>query len=294
VGDEYLRGCLETLDALAARARRWPAQPHLEEDRHGRVPRVNLSVKVSALTPHARADDPARGARAAADRLRELLRRARQHGAHLHVDMESLDLRDTVTDVVLELLSEPEFRNGPSTGLVMQGYLRDSPDELARWLDWAQASDRTVPLMVRLVKGAYWDHEVVAARQVGWPVPVFDTRRACDRNFEHLTRTLLAHADVLRVAVASHNMRSIAHALAAAQAADLAGELEIQVLRGLGDDIQDALAGLGVRVRTYAPIGDVVAGMAYLVRRLLENTSNDSFLRARATADNLHDLLVAP
>jgi len=292
--DAYAARCEQTLLALAAAAPSWPSRPHLENDMHGPVPRVNLSVKVSAMTPNARSDDPGRGAAGAADRLLGLLRAARDLDAHLHVDMESLDLRDTVTGLVFDLLSEPEFRDGPSVGMVMQGYLTDSPEELDRWLDWQNGSGRSTPLTVRLVKGAYWDHEVVEARQSGWVPPVFTDRSACDRNFEGLTRTLLSRLDLVRPAIASHNLRSISHAMAAAELAGGIDAIEFQVLRGLGDDIEKALAELGFRVRTYSPIGDLIAGMAYLVRRLLENTSNDSFLRARAGAENLDSLLVAP
>jgi RHH-type proline utilization regulon transcriptional repressor/proline dehydrogenase/delta 1-pyrroline-5-carboxylate dehydrogenase len=292
--DTYADRCERTLTALAAAAPSWPSRPHLETDMHGAVPRVNLSVKVSAMTPNARPDDPARGAAGAAGRLLRLLRAARDCGAHLHVDMESLDLRETVTGLVFDLLSESEFRDGPSVGMVMQGYLIDSPEELERWLDWQNGSARTTPLTVRLVKGAYWDHEVVEARQSGWAPPVFTDRAACDRNFETLTRTLVSRLDLVRPAIASHNLRSISHAMAAAELAGGVDAIEFQVLRGLGDDIEKALAELGFRVRTYSPIGDLIAGMAYLVRRLLENTSNESFLRARAGADSLDSLLVAP
>lgn len=293
--DVYAARCEATLRTLAAEAARWPARPHLEHDRHGPVPRVNLSVKVSAMTPDSRPDAPARGAAGAAGRLRHLLRVARDLGAHLHIDMESVDLRETVTGLVFDLLSEPEFADGPSAGMVLQGYLRDSPEELDRWIAWQRSSGRSSPLTVRLVKGAYWDHEVVEAGQAGWSVPVFTERAACDRNFELLTRRLLAHEDAVRPAIASHNLRSIAHAMAAAETITGSHDaVEFQVLRGLGDDIQDALGEQRFRVRTYSPVGDLIAGMAYLVRRLLENTSNDSFLQARAGTDNLDSLLVAP
>src|SRR5947208_3307281 len=79
---------------------------------------------------------------------------------------------------------------GPSSGLVLQAYLRDSPEQLERVLEWARAVPRTPPLVVRLVKGAYWDHEVIEAGQHGWPAPVFEDKADCDRNFEALTRTL--------------------------------------------------------------------------------------------------------
>jgi RHH-type proline utilization regulon transcriptional repressor/proline dehydrogenase/delta 1-pyrroline-5-carboxylate dehydrogenase len=152
-----------------------------------------------------------------------------------------------------------------------------------------------VPLTVRLVKGAYWDHEVVEARQHGWSVPVFERRADSDRNFEALTRELLAAHPRVRLALASHNLRSIAHGLACLSHFGLSdADLELQVLRGLGDDLQEALAARGLRVRTYCPIGDLVEGMAYLVRRMLENTANDSFLHARASGVDLDDLLAPP
>jgi RHH-type proline utilization regulon transcriptional repressor/proline dehydrogenase/delta 1-pyrroline-5-carboxylate dehydrogenase len=208
--------------------------------------------------------------------------------------MESLDLRESVSELVIELLSEGEFRDGPSTGIVLQAYLVDSPEQLDDLLEWLRSADRSVPFTVRLVKGAYWDHEVVQAAQHGWPVPVFTERAECDRNFELLTRRLLAARDLVRVAIASHNLRSISHAIAAAEMTSDPQELEFQVLRGLGDDVQDGLARMNKRVRTYSPIGDLIAGMAYLVRRLLENTSNDSFLRVRAGVDDPRELLAAP
>ena len=249
----------------------------------------------SALTPLLRPDAPARGKRDAADRLRPLLRRAHELGAHLHIDMESMDSRDAVLELILELLSEDEFRAGPSAGLVLQAYLRDSPDTLDVILDWVGRVERAQPLTVRLVKGAYWDHEIVQARQHGWDAPVFDVKADCDLNFEALTRRLLDARPAVRVAIASHNLRSVSHAIAYNR---LSGgsddDLEMQVLRGLGDPLQTAIARQGLRVRTYCPVGDLVAGMAYLVRRLLENTSNESFLAEQARGAALDELLAKP
>ena len=128
--------------------------------------------------------------------------------------MESLDSREAVLELVLELLDEDEFRDGPSAGLVLQAYLRDSPDQLAQVARWARGTARAPPLTVRLVKGAYWDHELVQARQHGWAVPVFEDKAECDRNFETLTRGLLDARPHVRVAIASHNLRSVAHAIA--------------------------------------------------------------------------------
>ena len=293
--DRYAARCDDALEQLAVAARRWPSRPVLEQDALGAIPRANVSVKVSALTPLLRPDAPERGRRDAAQRLRPLLRHARELGAHVHIDMESLDSREAVLELVLEVLAEPEFAGGPSTGIVLQAYLRDSPEQLTTILDWAERSARTPPLQIRLVKGAYWDHELVQARQHGWSVPVFEVKADCDRNFEALTRRLLQARPLVRVAVASHNLRSVAHAIAASRRLGAEDrDLELQVLRGLGDELQDALASKGFRVRTYCPVGDLVAGMAYLVRRLLENTSNESFLHEQARGVPLEELLAAP
>jgi proline dehydrogenase len=293
--ERYAARCRDALDGLVEVYAGLPPRPQLESDSSGPIPRANLSVKVSALTPLLRPDAPELGKRDAAGRLRDLLRHARAGGAHLHIDMESFDSREAVTELVLELLSEDEFRDGPSAGLVLQAYLRDSPDLCERIVSWAQGAGRAHPLVVRLVKGAYWDHEIVEARQHGWQSPVFEVKADSDRNFETLTTRLLESRPAVRVAIASHNLRSIAHAVAVNRSLGAPdGDLELQVLRGLGDPLQQALATRGLRVRTYCPVGDLVAGMAYLVRRLLENTSNESFLVEQASGRPLEELLSAP
>jgi proline dehydrogenase len=293
--EAYVERCLDALATISASSATWPARATLETDRLGPVPRVNLSVKVTALTPNIRVDAPRRGVDDAVARLRRILRRARELGAHLHVDMETLDSRETVLGLVLELLGESEFAAGPSAGLVLQAYLRDSPQELDQILECVDAQRRRVPLTIRLVKGAYWDHEVVEARQHGWQVPVFERRADCDRNFEELTRRLLDESPRVRLALGSHNLRSIAHGLACLEPRGLGSQdLELQVLRGLGDDLAHALSRMGLRVRVYSPVGELLEGMAYLVRRMLENTANDSFLAARSRGAPLPELLAPP
>jgi proline dehydrogenase len=282
--DRYAARCADALDVLAAAFARFPDSPQ-----------ANVSVKVSALTPLLRPDAPEIGRLDATARMRPLLQRARDLDAHLHVDMESLDSMEATLDLVFGLLEEEEFATGPSTGIVLQAYLRESPQMLDRILAWAEANRGRPPLVIRLVKGAYWDHEVIEARQHGWAAPVFEDKAACDRNYEELTRRLLDARPVVRVAIASHNLRSVSHAIAYDQATGgAAGDLEFQVLRGLGDDLARALATFDLRVRAYCPVGDLVAGMAYLVRRLLENTANDSFLHDQAVGTPLEELLAAP
>ena len=293
--DRYAARCMDALDTLGAAAPSWPERPVLERDSLGPLPRVNLSVKVSALTPLLRPEAPEVGRDDAARRMRPLLVRAKELGAHLHIDMESVDTVEATMGLVFELLDEPELRDGPSAGVVMQAYLRESPAQLEQVVEWASGSERSVPLVVRLVKGAYWDHEVVDARQHGWTPPVFEEKRDSDRNFEELTRRLLEAWPHVRPAIASHNLRSVAHAIATARELGRDdSDLELQVLRGLGDDLAAALAALGMRVRIYCPVGDMVAGMAYLVRRLLENTSNESFLGDQQRGVPIEELLAAP
>jgi len=293
--ERYAGRCRDMLEALAGAVGRWPERPVLERDSAGPIPRVNVSVKVTALTPHLRPEAPAVGRSDAARRLGPLLRTARDLGAHLHVDMESVDSIETTEELFFALLDEEDLRDGPSAGLVLQAYLRESPAMLDQVLAWVERSRRSQPLVVRLVKGAYWDHEMVEARQHGWHPPVFESKAECDRNFEALALRLLEARPLVRVAVASHNLRSVAHAIAANRAlGGEDGDLELQVLRGLGDELAQALARKGFRVRSYCPVGDLVAGMAYLVRRLLENTANDSFLRSWRRGTSLDQLLAAP
>jgi RHH-type proline utilization regulon transcriptional repressor/proline dehydrogenase/delta 1-pyrroline-5-carboxylate dehydrogenase len=297
--DRYAARCGEALETLGAAHRDFPERPLLEHDSLGPISRVNLSVKVSALTPLLRPEAPRRGAEDAGRRLEPIMRRARDLGAHLHVDMESLDSREATLAVLFEQLSSEELRDGPSVGVVLQAYLRDADAELDDLLERAAASGRESPLVVRLVKGAYWDHEVVEARQHGWTPPVFEIKADSDRNFERLSRRLvdraLARPGEVRIAIGSHNLRSVAHAIAYNRSRGGAdADLELQVLRGLGDDLATGLAQAGFRVRSYCPVGDLVAGMAYLVRRLLENTANESFLVEQAQGADLDLLLAAP
>jgi proline dehydrogenase len=298
-GAAYAQRCHDALDALAAASADWFHNARVESDGAGPIPRVNLSVKVTALTPLVRAQAPERGAQDARGPLLELLRHAQRVGAHLHIDMESLDSRELILELVLELLAREEFADGPSAGIVLQAYLRDSEATLDRVLTWsddpAGGAGRTVPMTVRLVKGAYWDQEMIHAAQHGWAAPVWTVKADSDRCFERLTRRLLDNFPTLRAAVASHNLRSVAHAVAYAKSAGLdPRDLEYQVLRGLGDDLARGVAAEGLRCRVYAPVGDIVSGMAYLVRRLLENTANDSFLTSRANGAGLKTLLAPP
>ncbi len=281
--DWYQQSCLDLISGLAAPLQAAPEVPLIDRDEHGPIPRVNLSLKLSSLTAHFEPIHAEASIDRAAGRLRPILREVRRRGAHVHVDMEQYAYRELTYELFRRVLDEPEFRDWPDVGIVVQTYHDQAEPELRMLRDWVER--RGTPITVRLVKGAYWDYEVLSARRLGWPEPVYLEKWQSDACFERCTRFLLAHHDRLRPAFGSHNVRSLAHAIATAEARELPPTAyELQTLFGMGDAIQRALVDRGHRVRVYTPYGALLPGMAYLVRRLLENTSNESFLKRSSTA----------
>jgi RHH-type proline utilization regulon transcriptional repressor/proline dehydrogenase/delta 1-pyrroline-5-carboxylate dehydrogenase len=275
----YARRYHELIGGLADSAAMWPAVPLIDRDERGRIPRVNISIKLSSLYSQFDSIDPISTGRGVGNRLRPILRLARSRGAMVNIDMEQYALKEATLHIFQDVLAEEEFRDWPDVGIAIQAYLKETPDDLQKLAKWAGC--RGTPIWVRLVKGAYWDYESVIAAQNDWPLPVFDVKAQTDANYEAMTTFLFEHRDLLRPAFASHNIRSIAHALAVAEASHVpAAAFEFQMLFGMADPVKTALADWGHRVRVYTPFGDLLPGMAYLVRRLLENTSNESFLRA--------------
>src|SRR3984893_3956724 len=274
---EYAARCLELLDHLAEETQRWtdPLGKGAEL-----FPVVNLSVKISALYSQMNPADPADAIAHLAPKLRPILRRAREVGAFINFDMESYAHKNTTLELFKTLFAEAEFFDWPHAGIVIQAYLRDAANDLWDLIDWGL--QRGTRFTVRLVKGAYWDYEKIKARQNGWNVPVFLQKPESDANFEQLTRVLLKNESVVPAAFGSHNVRSIAHAQAFADELGIdRSRFEFQLLYGMAGPIKRALVDMGYRVREYCPVGELLPGMSYLVRRLLENTSNEGFLRAK-------------
>jgi RHH-type proline utilization regulon transcriptional repressor/proline dehydrogenase/delta 1-pyrroline-5-carboxylate dehydrogenase len=244
----------------------------------GRAPRLNVSIKSSAMYSQMSSCAFEHSIEKARERLRPVLRRAVKAGAFVHFDMEHHAIKDLTLALYRSLMEEEEFRGYPHTGIVIQAYLRESEKDLREMIRWAEGGD--FRFTVRLVKGAYWDQEVIGARQKNWPVPVFTHKAETDAGFERLAAIVLENRDRIKLACASHNIRSIA---AVAETARELGateqEVEFQVLYGMGRPVRNALLKAGLRVRVYCPVGEMLQGMSYLVRRLLENTANQSFLR---------------
>ncbi len=277
--DAYAADAAELLHALPPVAAEWPPEPLLDEGPEGPLPRVNLSLKLSALDSQFDAIDPAGTMARVSGRLRPLWRLARQRGAHVQIDMEDYATKDLTLAIFKALAEDAEFCDWPDCGVVVQCYLKDAHRDLLDLSAWAQR--RGTPVTIRLVKGAYWDAEKIHAAAAGWPVPVWEQKSATDRCYEEATTFLLEQSRFLRPALGSHNLRSLAHGMAVAEHLGRdRRSLEIQMLYGMADPEKAAVAAAGWRVRVYMPYGELVPGMAYLVRRLLENASNDSFLRA--------------
>jgi RHH-type proline utilization regulon transcriptional repressor/proline dehydrogenase/delta 1-pyrroline-5-carboxylate dehydrogenase len=274
---EYAARCLDLLEHLAHETEGWSDSLG---DGANLFPVVNVSVKISALYSQMNPADPADAIAHLAPKLRPILRRARELGAFVNFDMESYAHKNTTLELFRTLFSEPEFLDWPHAGIVIQAYLRDSEDDLRDLIEWGRA--RGTRFAVRLVKGAYWDYEKIKARQNGWIVPVYLQKPESDANFEALTRILLENESIVTAAFGSHNVRSIAHAQALAEELGVdRSRFEFQLLYGMAGPIKRALVEMDYRVREYCPVGELLPGMSYLVRRLLENTSNEGFLRAK-------------
>lgn len=274
----------ELIQGLTRQAADWPTVEQIDLAGGFRLPRVNVSVKLTSLFSQFDAIDPEGTKKAVKERLRPLLRAGMAGGAHVHIDMEHYAIKDLTLEICRETFLEPEFRDYPHFGVVLQAYLRDCPRDAAETLDYARK--RGTPIWVRLVKGAYWDSETVWSAQQHWPCPVWKQKWQSDACYEEVTRILLEGHEHVHTALGSHNIRSLAHAVAVREALEVPGHhFEIQMLYGMGDPIKRAFVDLGQRCRIYTPYGRLLPGMAYLIRRLLENTANESFLRHSVDAD---------
>ncbi len=291
--EAYLNQYLMLMEQLTTAANQWRAIPQIDRANGIDLSKVQVSVKLTAFYSQF---DPldAEGSQAKVGaHIRTLLRRAKELGAAVHFDMEQYRYKDATLATLKRLLLEDEFSDRTDIGVTLQAYLRDSYQDLKGLIDWAK--ERGHPVTVRLVKGAYWDQETITARQNYWPTPVYNHKCSTDANFERMTQLLLENHAHLSAAIGSHNVRSQALALAVAKDLNIpADRIEFQVLYGMADTLATALIKQGHRVRVYCPYGDLIPGMAYLIRRLLENTANSSFLRQSLENRPAEELLAIP
>jgi RHH-type proline utilization regulon transcriptional repressor/proline dehydrogenase/delta 1-pyrroline-5-carboxylate dehydrogenase len=290
----YQQRYLDLVETLPAAVAAWPPQRLLESDHLGAVPRANISIKPSALCARTDAIDLEGTLDALTEVLQPILEAAARHQVLINFDMEQSALKDLTLALFERCCQAYNF----PAGLALQAYLRSGMADAERIIGWTRRTGRQVT--VRLIKGAYWDYEVIHAERMGWPTPVWTEKHQTDACFEQMAECLLRATPRgtgeggVRLAVGSHNVRSIAYTLALLEKHDLPqSALEVQNLYGMADSLRAALGRQGVRVRCYVPLGEMIPGMAYLVRRLLENTSNQSWLRAGFVEELPDEVLLA-
>ncbi len=290
--EDYKKRYIELLERLSSESKKWDKKPLIDTNHLGEIPKVNLSVKMSSLYSKIKIEAWEETKKTLVERLTPIFKRGMELNAFINIDMEHYHYKDLTLEVFEELILKEEFKDYPHWGLVIQAYLKDSYKDCEKLIHLAQK--RATPFTVRLVKGAYWDFEVIEAGQKNWPIPVYTTKENSDYNFEKCAKLLLTHYKDLSVALGSHNLRSLCESIVYAKNNNIPKEsFEIQMLYGMADNFKKSFTDLGYRVREYATIGDLVPGMAYLVRRLLENSSNQSFLQNKLK-DNIKNILAAP
>jgi RHH-type proline utilization regulon transcriptional repressor/proline dehydrogenase/delta 1-pyrroline-5-carboxylate dehydrogenase len=237
----------------------------------------NISVKLSALHPRYEFAQRRRVLDELVPRLAELARRARDHGIGLTVDAEEADRLDLSLDLIEAVSADPGLKGWDGFGLAVQAYQKRAPAVIDWLADLARRHARR--LMVRLVKGAYWDSEIKRAQERGLDgYPVFTRKAATDVSYLVCARALLADPQAFYPCFATHN----AHTLAAVL--EFAGDRrdwEFQRLHGMGEALYEEVVGkdrMDRPCRVYAPVGGHEDLLAYLVRRLLENGANTSFV----------------
>jgi RHH-type proline utilization regulon transcriptional repressor/proline dehydrogenase/delta 1-pyrroline-5-carboxylate dehydrogenase len=287
--EQYRQAYLELLGELDREQGKWKGLGRNDAGLDwGHAPRVNISIKPSALFSQVKPMGFEGSVRGILNRLEPIVEKAKGMGAFVCIDMEQFRYKDITLELYRRLRSN--LREWAHLGVVLQAYLRQTDRDLEQLLGWARRE--SLPISIRLVKGAYWDYETVTAKEHGWDIPVYTVKAESDAAFERLAKKILKNHDICHLACGSHNIRSISAVMELAQALRVPEErYEFQVLYGMAEPVRKGLLKVAGRVRLYCPYGELLPGMAYLVRRLLENTANESFLRQsfveRAEVDGL-------
>ncbi|MEO1431892.1 MAG: L-glutamate gamma-semialdehyde dehydrogenase [Cyanobacteria bacterium J06633_8] len=291
--ESYLQRYTDLMTQLAEASKKWKNVPLIDEADGEALPKVQVSVKLTAFYSQFDPLDDKGSEEKVLSHIRSLLRRASELGVAIHFDMEQYIYKDLTFNILKKLLMEDEFKQRTDIGMTIQAYLRESEEDAKSLIEWAK--QRGNPITIRLVKGAYWDQETINAEQNHWQQPVYNDKAATDINFEKITQLLLENHQYIYSAIGSHNVRSQAKAIAIAQSLNIPQRnFEMQVLYGMGDKIAKSLVEQGYRVRVYCPYGELLPGMAYLIRRLLENTANSSFIRQDMENRPIEELISPP
>jgi RHH-type proline utilization regulon transcriptional repressor/proline dehydrogenase/delta 1-pyrroline-5-carboxylate dehydrogenase len=241
--------------------------------------RDGISVKLSAIHPRFETAQVERSDRELYPKLVELAQLARAADVNLTIDAEESERLALHIGLVERLMREPSIADWPGLGLAVQTYLTGALAAIDHVVRVSESLRR--PISMRFVKGAYWDAEIKRAQELGMPgFPVFTHKWATDVAYLTLARRVLASAAPIYPQFASHNALTVAAIVESAHELAPGRSYEFQRLHGMGEPLYDALLAdrPDVRVRVYAPVGAFRDLLAYLVRRLLENGSNTSFV----------------
>jgi RHH-type transcriptional regulator, proline utilization regulon repressor / proline dehydrogenase / delta 1-pyrroline-5-carboxylate dehydrogenase len=283
--DRYAEGVMRLIDLAAAH---YGSSADRRPVNAAGIPRAQVSVKLSALSTHFNPTAPQATAEEMRQRLSRILQHARRRGAFVCFDAEHYAYRDLSVHIpALVLAATPELDDFHDFGFVVQAYLQDAVSFVEQVT--ALARQRGHRIQVRLVKGAYWDAETTEAAADDVPAPTFWNKAETDIHFQQLVLYILERSDALALAVGSHNMRE--HVFAETARTRLyphAPAIEHQVLHRTAEGLARALVRAGWVTRDYVPVGDLLPGIAYLVRRILENASQVGILaqsRERLSAE---------
>jgi len=237
------------------------------------VLRAHVSIKVSALCSDFKPEAFDYTYGLVAPRLKKILLSGKENSVFINIDAEHYHYRDIVFKIYKKILLEtPELSDYDQTGIVVQAYLRDGAAHLRDVVELAKERGLTMP--IRLVKGAYWDAETVEAEAHGHDAPEFLNKEETDIHFRQMINEIYKAFPHIQLCIASHNFsdHAFAEALRETQYPDIA-VIEHQCLHMTYEALSTAMAKLNWPVRNYVPIGSLIVGMAYLVRRIMENSS---------------------
>ncbi|WP_164848412.1 proline dehydrogenase family protein [Halobacteriovorax sp. HLS] len=237
------------------------------------INRAHVSIKVSALCSDFKPYAPEYTYEHVAPRLKKILLAAKQEDVFINIDAEHYDYRDIVFKVYKRVLLETEeLKDYSATGIVLQAYLRDAHEHLNEIVELA--NERGIVMPIRLVKGAYWDAETVEADAHSFDAPEFLNKEETDLHFRQLIVKIFEASKNIQLCLASHNFAD--HCFAEALRDDRFSDIPIiehQCLHMTYEALSTAMAKMNWVVRNYVPIGSLIVGMAYLVRRIMENSS---------------------
>lgn len=289
---KYQKTYLDLLDELYACSKNWPFEAQIDEGPEQQdLPKIQLSIKLSSLTENLNLTAWESTKNILKERLYPIFKKAQIMHAAIVIDMEQHALKSMTQAVFTELILDNEFKDYPYFGIVVQAYLKSTDEDIQYYINLSQK--RKTPFILRLVKGAYWDYEIKTADTKQSKPPVYTKKYETDAQYEKTARVLLKNHSLFHLGFASHNIRTLAATLAYAESLNLSKrDYEVQMLYGMANAFKENIIEAGYRLREYLTLGEMVTGMAYLVRRLLENSSNESFLKQSLIEKRSLDILL--